>query len=97
MTAKFVLSPRARSDLDEIWDYSVEQWGVAQTEAYIRKIWKAVQVVAEDPRRGRPCDAVRAGYMKYHAGSHVLFYRRKGKGIDIIRILHERMDFERHL
>ena len=33
----------------------------------------------------------------YPAGSHVLFYRNVKAGIDIVRILHSRMDFERHL
>ncbi len=97
MTAKFVLSPRARRDLDGIWDFTAGRWGEAKAEAYIRQIWKAVRTIAVDPRRGRPCDEVRAVYMKYHAGSHMLFYRKVGKSIDIVRILHERMDFEQHL
>ena len=36
-------------------------------------------------------------YRKYGAGSHVLFYRSVKAGIDIVRILHGRMDFEQHL
>jgi toxin ParE1/3/4 len=53
--------------------------------------------VAADPHRGRCCDEIRPGYRKYPAGSHVLFYRLLPDGIDIVRILHRRMDFERHL
>ena len=71
--------------------------GEAKAEAYVRQIWKAVRAIAADPRSGRACDEIRAGYMKYHAGSHMLFYRKAGKTIDIVRILHERMDFEQHL
>ena len=54
-------------------------------------------MVTEDPRRGRPSNELRKGYRKYPAGSHMLFYRSIKSGIDIVRILHGRMDFERHL
>ena len=57
----------------------------------------AMQTVAAEPRRGRSCDDIRSGYFKYSAGSHVLFFRRRERGIVIVRILHQSMDFERHL
>jgi toxin ParE1/3/4 len=40
---------------------------------------------------------VRRGYRQYPSGSHVLFYRFTADGIDVVRILHERMDYERHI
>ncbi len=95
--SRYVVSPRAQEDLDEIWDYTAEHWGIDQAEAYIRLLQGAIETVASDPRKGRPCDEVRVGYRKYSAGSHVVFYRSIKAGIDIVRILHGRMDFERHL
>jgi len=92
-----VLSPRAQRDIDEIWDYSAGIWGVQQAEVYVRQIRRAVEIVAEDPRRGRSCDNIRAGYRKYPAGSHFVFYRVVEGGIDVVRILHQRMDFDQHL
>jgi toxin ParE1/3/4 len=92
-----VLSPRAQRDIDEIWDYSASIWGVQQAEVYVRQIRRAVEIVAEDPRRGRSCDNIRAGYRKYPAGSHFVFYRVVEGGIDVVRILHQRMDFDQHL
>jgi toxin ParE1/3/4 len=56
-----------------------------------------MQIVAAEPRRWRSCDHIRSGYFKYSAGSHVLFFRRNESGIVVIRILHQSMDFERHL
>jgi toxin ParE1/3/4 len=94
--SRYVLSPRARADLDDIWVHTVRRWGTKQAEDYIRLVQNAIETVAEEPRRGRACDEVRKGYRQYPAGSHVLFYRRVDAGIDIIRILHNRMDFERH-
>ena len=46
----------------------------------------------------RPADHVRPGYHRAEVGSHILFFRRGEAGvIDIIRILHQRMDIDRHL
>jgi toxin ParE1/3/4 len=95
--SRYVLSPRARADLDEIWRYTAQRWGPDQAERYIRVLQNAIETVAEEPRRGRHCDEVRKGYRSYPAGSHVLFYRSVKSGIDIVRILHSHMDFERHL
>jgi plasmid stabilization system protein ParE len=40
---------------------------------------------------------IRKGYRVYHVGRHLIFYRQKSPGIEIIRILHDRMDVETHL
>jgi toxin ParE1/3/4 len=94
---RFVLSPRAQADLDEIWDYSVKHWGVEQAEFYLRQLETAIGTVAADPRRGRSCDDVRPGYKKFSTGSHVLFFRSTDSGVDVVRILHQHMDFNQHL
>jgi toxin ParE1/3/4 len=94
---RFALSPRAQADLDEIWDYSATRWGVLQSEAYVRLIQTAMQTLAASPGLGRTCDAIRRGYRRHPAGSHVIFYRQHGGIIEIIRILHQRMDVGSHL
>jgi toxin ParE1/3/4 len=94
---RYVLSPSAQADLSEIWEYSAARWGDGQAEVYLRQIQAAIETIAADPRRGRRCDDIRAGYSKYAAGSHVVFYRQGGAGVDVVRVLHQRMDFNRHL
>ena len=93
----YVLSPRAQADIDEIWEYTANRWDVDQANRYILEIRRAIEVVASDPRRGRSCDHIRAGYRRYSAGAHVLFFRIIADRIDVMRILHQRMDFQRHL
>jgi toxin ParE1/3/4 len=93
----FFLSPRAQADLDEIWDYTVNHWGIGQAERYIRQLETAIKSVATEPELGRSCDEIRTGYKKFPAGSHVLFFRRTEGGVDVVRILHRNMDFDRHL
>jgi toxin ParE1/3/4 len=59
---RYVVSARARADLEEIWDYTAERWGMDQAEIYVRLLQDAIETVADDPRKGRPCDDIRAGY-----------------------------------
>jgi toxin ParE1/3/4 len=96
MTGGFVLKPRAQSDLDEIWDYTAGKWGVDQAETYTRQLWDDIITVAARPTLGRECPEVRQDYRKYASGSHVLFYRSAADGIEIVRILHKRMNYESH-
>ena len=95
--SRYVLSPRAQDDLSSIWDYTAERWGMQQADDYLRILRRAMETVADDPRKGHSCDEVREGYRKYRAGSHMLIYRKIKAGVDIVRVLHSRMDFERHL
>jgi len=94
---KLVLSPRAQADIDDIWEYTVQRWGERQAETYTSLIKEGVDAIADNPGVGRPCDDVRPGYRRYPVGSHVLFYRVRAADIVVVRILHKRMDVERHL
>jgi len=94
---RYVLSPRAQADVEDIWNYTAENWGEPQAERYIRQLQEAIEAVAADPRKARSCDDVRPGYRRYPVGSHVLFFRIVDGVVDVVRILHQRMDFMRHL
>jgi toxin ParE1/3/4 len=94
----FLLSPAARADLDEIWEYTTQQWGIERAERYIRDVVDACQAVADGRRQGRAIDDIRKGYYKLAVGSHLLFYRMAKDGtVDVVRILHQRMDIPERL
>lgn len=98
MNSRFLLSPAARADLEQIWDYTHDRWGVDQAEKYLRELQHAIERAASNPRIGRGCDEIRPGYRKLAAGSHMLFYRVTIEGvIDVARVLHQRMDVDRHV
>lgn len=47
---------------------------------------------------GRPYEYVREGYRRYSYGRHVIYYQIMEDGSTLIsRVLHDRMDFDRHL
>ncbi|PNU20231.1 type II toxin-antitoxin system RelE/ParE family toxin [Geothermobacter hydrogeniphilus] len=92
-----ILSPRAKSDLSDIWDYTLAEWGIDQAEKYVRELWAAMQAQAGDSPTATDISDVRKGYRKVRSGSHVIFFKLTDHGIDVVRILHQQMDFERHL
>jgi toxin ParE1/3/4 len=94
---RYRLSPAAQSDLDEIWTYSADRWGAARADRYIRDLIGAVEKIAAEKRRGRACDDIRPGYFRCTCQSHVIFYKLTAARVDVIRILHQRMDFTRRL
>lgn len=90
---RVLISPAAQADLDGIWRFSVERWGEARAERYILAIRNACEALADGRRSGRPVDHIRPGYRKLSVGSHVLFFRIRDDGaIDVVRILHQRMN-----
>ena len=94
----YVLSPAAKADINEIWDYTTSRWGEDQAERYVLAIRDACAELAQGTRQSSPVDDIRVGYHKALVGSHILLFRRAQSGeLDIVRILHQRMDFIRHL
>ena len=94
----YLLSPAARADLSDIWDYSARNWGEEQADRYVLAIRDACATLADGRRRGHAIDGIRPGYGKLAVQSHFLFYRlTDAKLIDVVRILHQRMDVAAHL
>lgn len=95
--AKYRLTPRAERDLEEIWQYTVQEWSPAQGEKYVASLLNAMALLAKDPSRGRSAEKIRAGYRRRNVGTHVIFYKQTDDSIAIIRVLHQRMDLESQL
>lgn len=91
------LTAAARRDVSSIWDFTEERWDARQAETYLHEIRAALERIAEDPSRGRRRDEIRDGYLSYRIGSHTIFFISRPDGIDVIRILHQRMDVDRNL
>lgn len=99
MKQKYKISDRAKKDLTEIWLYTVKKWSRQQADRYVQGILDAFSEIALFPDvSGHSYDHVRMGYRKYPIGRHVIFYQIQTTGVVLIsRILHEKMDYDRHL
>lgn len=95
--AEYRLSPAAERDLESIWKYTREEWGLEQAERYIDLLTEALQVLADSPKSAPACDHIRAGYRRRLVERHTVYFRIMDYGIAVIRVLHDRMDPPRHL
>jgi len=89
--------PKARADLDAIWDYTYSNWGAKQARHYLTDIKRVCTQLMRDPKLGKVRDDLHGSLRVYPAGKHLIFYLEIYDGIDVVRVLHERMDIRRHL
>ena len=77
-----VLSPKAKTDLSHIWEYTCAEWGVGQAEQYVRCLWEAMEEQTRDLTKSVDMGHVRKGYRKIRSGSHLIFFKvtREGRG-----------------
>lgn len=94
----YKISKKAERDLIDIWQYTLK-WSREQANRYLKSILGTFEVIGNKPFAiGKSCDYIRAGYRKHKVGKHLIFYKILNTDIVlIIRILHEKMDFERHI
>ena len=89
----YLLSRAAQADLDGIWDYTEQTWSAEQAELYPATIRDACLALATGRRTGKPAERFKPGYFMKAVGSHYIFYTVTEDGlIQVIRILHQRMD-----
>lgn len=92
MSDQYRLTRRAEADLDDIADYTLQHWGQAQMDAYIRALYDRFEWIASKPKAGRERPEVGLGLRSYPEGSHIVFYRDTGSTVEIIAIPHQAMD-----
>lgn len=94
---RILKSPEAETDLENIWLYSFETWGESQADRYYDKLIAGIDSLLANPLSGQERDSIRKGYRSIQINRHVVYYRLQGETIDIVRILHERMNHGLHL
>ena len=93
----YYLSPAAEADVNHIWNYTVEKWGVRQATSYVGDIRDVCAALSQGTHVSRPV-TIRNGYHKAIVGTHMVYFRRSSDAsIIVVRILHQSMDVERHL
>ncbi len=93
--AEFYLTNKAVNDLTEIWNYTFEQWSEQQADNYYHKLIDNCKEIAQNPGMGRNYDEIMSNLYGLKVERHIIFYRTLSRSkIEIIRILHERMDLK---
>ena len=94
--AVYRLSEKAALDLDEIYEYTILNFGLAQAQNYLNGLHERFGRLAQQPMLGRGGAQVAPNLRRYEYGSHVVFYVPQGEEVFIVRVLHERMDAPGH-
>jgi toxin ParE1/3/4 len=97
--AEVRITPAAKAHLRDIWAYTDATWGESQADAYLMEIDTIFQQLAGNPQLGKARPEIRDGYRSIPVKSHVVFYTvtRNKDFVNIIGVLHARMDVESYL
>ena len=93
----YKISTKAAEDIEGIWLYTFENWSLEQADRYINLVFDEIEYLAANPASGKDFNHIRKNYRYSKVKSHLIFYRTTEKQIEIIRVLHERMDIENRL
>jgi len=93
----YVISKKAIADLEDIWLYTVEKWSVEQADRYYNLIFDEIHFICKNNNAGKSTEHIRKGYRASKVKSYFIFYRVQNNTIEVIRILHERMNIENRL
>ena len=84
----FSVSRRAELDLLDVATFTLERWGSAQMERYLRELDQRFGFLAKHPNAGKSIDRVAQGFRQFPQGSHVIFYRlAESDEVEIVRVL----------
>lgn len=95
----YKLSNKAAEDIEKIWLYTFNNWSLEQADRYVKLIFDEFEYLAQHPLTGKDFNRIRKNYRRSKVKSHLIFYKivQEQKIIEIIRVLHERMDIETRL
>lgn len=93
--AKYILTNKAVEDLSKIWEYTYEVWSESQADNYYELLISSFREIVQKPELGKNYTEIDSTILGLRVGKHIVFYRLvKSNDIEIVRILHQRMDLK---
>jgi toxin ParE1/3/4 len=84
--------------LNDIWEYTFEKWSAKQADNYYETIKLACNMIGQNPDIGKEYDGINKNLLGLKSGKHIIFYQSLDEEkIEVIRILHERMDLKNRI
>ncbi|WP_370043510.1 type II toxin-antitoxin system RelE/ParE family toxin [Sinorhizobium fredii] len=87
------LTPRARADLEDIWQYTAETWSVEQADRYIESLSGTFEALLAMPEMARERSEFAVPVRIHPSGQHVIIYWIEPDYLLIIRVLGARQDW----
>lgn len=96
--SKFIISEKALEDINAIWVYTAQNWTVEQANRYYNLIFDEIEFISNNFEMAQDFGKLRKSYRYSKIKSHLIFFKKnKFNEIEVIRVLHERMDIENRL
>lgn len=88
-----LLSARALTDLDDIWDWIAAE-SLAAADRTIDELGEAIARLGRQPGLGRARPELMPGIRSHPHGRYVIFYRAHDVAIEVVRVLHGSRDID---
>jgi toxin ParE1/3/4 len=96
--SKYIINEKALEDINKIWIYTEENWSEEQADRYYNLIFDEIEYIVTNFEMARDFEKFRKNYKFSKVKSHYIFFKKTNANeIEVIRILHERMDIENQL
>ena len=94
---RIVNSELAAVDLLEVWLNTAEEWNISQADGHLAQLSNTLKNLMDHTEIRKDRSDLRKGYRSLSINHHLAFYRLVGDEIQIMRVLHESVDLEKHL
>jgi len=96
--SEYIISEKALEDINNIWIYTAENWSVEQADRYYNLIIDEIEYIVSNLDMARDFGKIRKSYRYSKVKSHLIFFKKdENNEIEVVRVLHERMDVENGL
>ena len=85
--ANYKLSSAADQDFEQLFEYGINNFGLARAKSYVDGLMIQFQSIAENPLHYQAVDHIRKGYRRSVYGKHAIYFVVSNDGVDVIRIL----------
>ena len=96
--SEYIIKEKELDDINKIWIYTAENWSIEQADRYYDLIFDEIDYIVAHFEMARDFGNVRKNYRWSKVKSHLVFFKKtKSNEIEVIRVLHEKMDIENQL
>lgn len=88
------LSPKAESDLEDIWQHTASEWSAVQADRYIDGLVDVFELLLTMPHMARERTEFVPPIRIHPTGVHLVIYRVDGDRLDVLRVLGGRQDWQ---
>jgi len=95
--ATYQLTNKAESDIENIYEYSILNFGLRIAQEYISGLHDCFELLADHQSWGSNYSFIASGLQRYEYRSHAIYYQPNEEGILIVRVLGGRQEPMLHL